>query len=231
MTENLLAAMAEVTVFERAGEDTIKLLAGTGTLQRIKKGRIVFRDKEQISNLYMVVSGFVSLYKINAQGEKKVIFMQGKGTMLNEVILNDMPASISAEVFEDAWILSFHKADFLAAMEKDFDFTRAVIDSMALKLRRMYRQIKNTSGSVRGDKKLAAKLWKLSGDFGREAPGGTTMIELELTITYLADMLGTKRETVSRQLKILTEQGLVYMKDNHFIIPDRDKLAQYFKLS
>lgn len=230
MEEKLLKAMAAVTVFEHAGMETKRVLAKTGTLQLMKKGRIIFRDKEKVSRLYMVVSGFVSLYKINEQGEKKVIFMQGQGTMINEVILQDLPASISAEVFEEAWVLSFHRSDFLAAMEQDFDLTKAVIDSMSLKIRRLYRQMKNTSGSIRGDKKLAAKLWKLSGDFGREV-SGETVIELELSITYLADMLGTKRETVSRQLKLLAEKGLVYIKGNHFIIPDREKLAEYFKLS
>lgn len=230
MDERILSAMAGIKVFEHAGEDTKRVLASVGTLKQMNKGRVIFRDKDQVFNLYMVVSGFVSLYKINEQGEKKVIFMQGKGTTINEVILNDMPASVSAEVFADAWILSFHKSDFLAAMRQDFDFTRAVINSMSLKIRRLYRQAKNTSASMRGDKKLAAKLWKLSGDFGHDTPAGTR-IELKLSITYLADMLGAKRETVSRQLKILTGLGLVYMEDNHFIVPDRGKLAQYFKRS
>lgn len=230
MEAKILEAMSAIEIFESAKETTKTGLAKRGVLHNVKKGHILFRDKEDVQQIYMIVRGFVSLYKINEQGEKKVIFVLGKGKLINEVILQEMPASVSCEIFEHATILSFRKSDFLAAMEKDFELTKAVIDSLSLKIRRLYRQMKNTSGSLRGDKKLAAKLWKLSGDFGRPGADGS-VIDLELSITYLANMLGAKRETVSRQLKVLSEMGLVYMKGNHFIIPDREKLAQYFKLS
>lgn len=54
---------------------------------------------------------------------------------------------------------------------------------------------------------------------------------MELTITYLADMLGSKRETVSRQLKQLADAGLVRYGDGRFLLPDRDALQKYFKES
>ena len=52
---------------------------------------------------------------------------------------------------------------------------------------------------------------------------------MDLSVTYLADMLGSRRETVSRQLKHLTEQGLVRVQRGKFIIPDRDALSVFFK--
>ncbi len=51
---------------------------------------------------------------------------------------------------------------------------------------------------------------------------------MELSITYLADMLGSRRETVSRQLKHLTDQGLVHVLRGKIVIPDRDALSAFF---
>ena len=51
----------------------------------------------------------------------------------------------------------------------------------------------------------------------------------EYISTYLADMLGSKRETVSRQAKKLTELQLISMEKNHVSIPDMEKLREYFK--
>lgn len=76
---------------------------------------------------------------------------------------------------------------------------------------------------------MAAKLLKLSWDHGVEDEDGVR-IDMNLTVTYLAEMLGSKRETVSRQVKKLNEQGLIMVKKNKFIIPDQEKLSKYFKM-
>src|SRR5699024_1147376 len=152
-------------------------------------------------------------------GEKKVIFVYQDGQVLNEVILNDLPASVSCEVLERAEVLAIPKNQLEHLMEKDFTMTRNIINSMSTKIRRMYRQLKNTSASIRLDKKIAAKLWKLGKDYG-EPCGDGMRIGMRLSITYLADMLGAKRETVSRQVKVLTQADLVDIRESHFVIKD-----------
>ena len=49
-----------------------------------------------------VISGTVSLYKLNENGQKKVIFILGEGKVVNEVIIKELPASINCRAFEDA---------------------------------------------------------------------------------------------------------------------------------
>ena len=55
------------------------------------------------------------------------------------------------------------------------------------------------------------------------------LIDMSLSITYLADMLGSKRETVSRQVKRLTELKLICMEKNRIFVPDIAELSNYFK--
>ncbi|URZ16550.1 Crp/Fnr family transcriptional regulator [Clostridium felsineum] len=225
---DLKETFKQVEVLQNVNLNTLKVLENYGSLKRIKKGEHIFRDKDQVSVIYIVIEGLAALYKINSVGEKKVIFVFGKGKMLNEVIFQEMFASVNCEVLEEALILCFPKDKLIKIIEKDFELTKAILDSMAIKIRRLYRQLKNTTNSIRGDKKIAAKLWKLSGDYGIKVKEGIK-INMELSITYLADMLGSKRETVSRQLKILSEKNLVILKRNEFIIPNREKLNNYFK--
>lgn len=215
-------------VLQSAKPETLVKLEALGRLKKLPKGDSLFMDKQKVDNLYIVVSGMVSLYKSNSLGENKVIFVYGKGKTLNEVILNGLPASISCEAMSDALILVFPVPQLLEVMAEDFGLTKALMDSMSIKIRRLYRQLKNTSNIIRMDKKIAAKLWKLSMDYGKPCEEGI-QIDMNLTITYLADMMGSKRETISRQLKLLTDEGLVLYKNNRFIIPDTQKLSEYFK--
>lgn len=225
---NMKDAFDTVEILQAASPASLAMLSQYGTLCRVKKGEHLFHDKEKVDTVYFVVSGMAALYKINNLGEKKVIFVLGRGKALNEVILNGLPASVSCEILKEGYILTFPRNQLLLAMEEDFSLTRSVLDSMSIKIRRLYRQIKNSTNSIRGDKKIAAKLWKLAADYGVDCPEGR-MIQMDLTVTYLADMLGTKRETASRQLKILTDEGLVIVRKGKFILPDPQKLSEYFK--
>ena len=78
------------------------------------------------------------------------------------------------------------------------------------------------------EKRLAAKLWKLSKDYGIEAENGI-IINMNISITYLADLLGSKRETISRSLKILLNENLIEYDNKKIKIINQEKLSQFFK--
>lgn len=223
-------ALCIAEIMQTARATSIEKIAAFAYLKKLKKGDYLFRDKEEVTTIYVVIDGMVTLYKGNTNGEKKVVFVFGKGKAINEVIVNGLPASINCECFTDVQILCLPLKQLLEVMEEDFGLTKAILDSMSLKIRRLYRQLKNTSNSIRIDKKLAAKLIKLATDYGVECEDGLK-IDLDITITYLADMLGSKRETVSRQLKVLTDAKLVIFKEGNFIIPNTVELRRYFKES
>ena len=48
-------------------------------------------------------------------------------------------------------------------------------------------------------------------------------------MTYIADMFGATRETISRSMKILQENGFIKMRNKQIIVLNRKKLAEYFK--
>lgn len=225
---NLKEACPMLKILNSARGDSLEKLISFGVLKKYEKGEHLFFDRENVDYLYFIVQGKAALYKLNNNHEKKVILVYGNGELLNEVMLQDVTASINCEFLSDTVVAMFCKKKFIAVMESDFGLTKAVIDSMALKIRRLYHQMKNTSNSVRLDKQIAAKLWKLSLDHGIKCKDGI-MIDFDLTITYLADMVGSKRETVSRQLKILIEKKIIIISKSRFIVTDRELLLKYFE--
>lgn len=219
-------AFSIAEILHNASPSTLADLASCGSLRRVGRGEQLFLDHEEVTTIYILVSGTASLYKCADGGEKRVIFAYNGGAALNEVILNGMPSSVCCEMLEDSYVLCFPVGRFASAMERDPRLSKAVMDSMSIKIRRLYRQL--ASGAMRGEKRLAAKLWKLSRDHGKDIPEGT-LIDMPVTVTYLAEMLGEARETVSRQLRLLINEGLVINSGGRFIIPDRGALRKYFK--
>ena len=169
MSKNSLK-LNEISLFSHINNNTIHKLNEICFVRQLKKGEHLFRDKEIIKSIYIVKSGKVALYKQSESAQKKVIFILGKDTVINEVIIDDLPASINCEAFEKAEILCFDRIKFLDIMKEDFELSKIIINSLAMKVRRLYRQGKN-SIPIKVEKRVAAKLWKLSRDYGIEIEG------------------------------------------------------------
>lgn len=222
--------LRKIKLFEHVKEETLKELAKHGEVKRENVGSHIFRDKELVNTVYIVISGSVSLYKMNARGQKRVIFILGEGKLINEVILQELPASVNCEIFEEAQILCYSKYKFLEIMEKDFELTKVVINSLSTKVRRMYRQLKNATAIIKMEKRVAAKLWKLGKDYGVTQRNGV-LIDMPMSVTYLADLLGAQRETISRALKILVNENLIEYKNKKIFIKNEEALINFFKAS
>ena len=188
---------------------------------------ILFNERDIVDKVYFLKSGKISIFKMNENGERKIIFILRSGEMINEISFdNTKSTTIGCEAFDKAIILECMVKDFIKVMEKDFTLTKNILISTQNRNRRLYRQLKN-SISIRIDKKLAAKLYRIGKEFG-VCKGEWTLLNVNLTITYIADMLGCKRESLSRAMKILQDEKLVKIEGKKVYIK-KDELSSYFK--
>lgn len=219
--------MNSIEVFQNIKEESKIELKKILRTRNIDKKEILFFEKDKVNKIYFIKEGKMSLFKINESGERKIIFILPKGKMINDISIDKNKSSaISCEAFEKSILLECYSDDFLKIMESDFTLTKNVINHIQSTNRRLYRQLKN-SISIRMDKKLAAKLYRMGREFGEEK-NGWTLINANLTITYIADMLGCKRETLSRAMKVLQDKNLVKIENKKVYIK-RNELSSYFK--
>lgn len=225
-TENL---RMQIPILQNASEKSLVLLQSHMGMKNYRKGEHLFLDKQRVNLVYFLLTGTASLYKMCSNNEKRTIFLHKEGDLLNEVDLDGRTASVNCEFLTDSQVIYVDRQIFLQACEKDFLLTQSVFVSMSLRIRRLYHQVSNSVNSMRGDKKIAARLWKLARDCGELTEHGIE-IGIPLSITQVAELIGSKRETVSRQIKILSEEGLVLIKDKKIIIVDPNKLLNYINL-
>jgi CRP-like cAMP-binding protein len=221
-------ALSAIGVTSRASSGARALLEKGASIKIFKKGEYIFIDRDDAPALFGVIDGTVAVYKLSTAGEKRGIFIFGAGNLLNEDCMYGGRVSADAEALRDSEILCVKMGAFEAACARDPELSRAVMKSVAMKVRRLYHLMKNTSNNLRGDRRIAAKLWKLSRDHGVQTDAGVE-INFDLTITALAEFLGSQRETVSRQVKTLSDAGLLIVKNSRFIVPSRENLLDFFE--
>ncbi|WP_042679958.1 Crp/Fnr family transcriptional regulator [Anaerosalibacter massiliensis] len=227
MGESIKESIFKLDIFNNLDDEYIEYLVQSSFRLKLEKGESLFLERDELKNMYIILEGKMTLFRLSEIGQKRVIYILDAGEIINEITFDNMPASINCEAFEDSVVIGFEKEILLYVMENNFDLTQKIINSMGKKIRRHYRQLKNTV-PIRLDKKLAAKLWKLSKDYGVKINDGI-LIDLDLSITYLADMLGSTRETVSRCMSDLKKVGLVKYKDGKIVVKSRKELSIYFR--
>lgn len=222
--------LKDLPIFTNLKIATLQQMILVSSIQTYKADEPIFFDKEILSSIHFVLDGSTCLYKTHANGQNKIIFILSKGELLNESVSDELPSAINCKAYSDTVLLSISKKDYLKLMQTDPELMENTINAFSKRIRRLYRQLKNSTSVIKMEKKLAAKLWKLSRDYGVPCDQGV-LIDFPITITSLADFLGSYRETISRALKILIRKDLVLYQNKYMIIPDPDKLSSYFKSS
>src|SRR5699024_10893185 len=110
-------------ILSASSKETKDALEREAKIYKVKKGEHLFHDKEKVSRLYFVVEGHFTLYKLNNLGEKRIIFILGKGNLLNDSVRPALTSSISAKAFNDGSVFSIAKETMLDLMKDDHQLT------------------------------------------------------------------------------------------------------------
>jgi len=212
-------------------KETLDSLNKLGKIESYKKGEYLFFNKDEVKDVYFILEGKITLYRYTVKGKKRIVYILDESEFINEVIFDELPSSINAEAFENAKIIRFNAKELKKIMATDCTLAEIIINSMGRKIRRLYRQIKNTV-PIGLDRKVAAKLWKLSKDYGEPIKNSEKTnwkyVNLKISITYLADMLGSSREAVSREIKKLEKKDLIKWSKNNLFVNEKE-IGEFFK--
>lgn len=223
-----IGELQKLEFFRMVSPDVIQTLLNIGSRRAYPKKEVIFHARTDTEYVYIVLSGEVMVYNLTKHGNRKIIFILGKGHMVNHNILSGKFSAVFCEAACPVEMLLIPQKEFMRLLQQNFSLTEAVMLEYERYIWRLSHQLKNTTGNMQTERKIAAKLWKLGRDFGVRRPEGI-LIDIEMTMTLLADLVGAPRENISRACKNLAGQGLVVYKNRHFWLPDPDRLAQFYR--
>lgn len=206
-------------------EETRSQFLQLGRIAVYPKGHLCLRGQEENSDIFFILDGKVQIYTLTKCGKKKILFVLGRDNIANDSILYPSKV-IFCETMEQCRFYLIRRELLLSLMEKDFPLTKALLEYQERKVFRLEHQLQNTVGSIYLERRLASKLWKLARDYGRPTDKGT-LIDMDLSVTFLSDLLGAPRETTSRVCKKLADQGLIFMEKKRIYIPDMERMAVF----
>jgi len=212
----------KVPLFSTLTDDEFNQIEHIFVLRAYRKGQIIFLEEETGNYMYLVLSGKVKVSKAGTGGKETILAIHRTGDFFGEMSLLDgktSPATVSA--MEDAKIISLSGSDFHKYLLHNEKVMLQIINVLCARLRQVW-QTQSLSSST-ADARIRMGIYQLAKRHGiRDAHG--TIIDLKITHQELAEMVGTSRETVTRVLARLKDQGILEIDQRRMTLLDADAL-------
>ena len=195
--------------------------------KRYKKHNLIFFEDDLGQNLFIIKQGRVKISRIDESGGEVIFAIMGEEEFFGELsIIDGLTRSATVTAIEDVELLVLRRGDFLDLLERFPQISITMLKELANRIRKSDTQIKSLSlQDARG--RVATTLIRLAEDIGFMREGQVVIKKLPLQ-KDLANISSTSRETISRVIKKLEEEGMLIKKQNMLIFIDFEKFKAEF---
>ncbi len=141
---NIPRYLATQPMFSNMQPEELQRVARGCVLERIERGKVLFRTGEMSQAFHIVVLGQVKLCVISPAGVEKVIELCGPGHSFAEAIMfMDVPHLVNAHTLTETLLLTVEKNAVLREIEADSRFALRMLAGIS---RRLHGLIKDVEG-------------------------------------------------------------------------------------
>ncbi len=197
-------------------------------LQTVEKGKLLIRGGSEPDGVYFLAKGEVRQFDIAPTGDEIVVnVFKSPAFFPMSWAINGTPNRYFYGAYTDLKVRKAPAKVTVAFLHEHpdatFDLLSRVYRGVDGLLNRMVFLMQNSAR-----KRVLFELWLSSQRFGTRNPNGS--YNLEITESELATRSGLTRETVSREMRVIKQQGLVKMITGGMVVNGLDALGRELQL-
>ncbi len=192
----------------------------TSSAQRqYSKEEIIFREDQPPIGICAVIAGDVAISRLAGAENECLLHVGGPGMWFGEVaVLSGRDTAVTARALTDAEILVLPPAEFERIVEQEPRYYRLFAMPALQRSQIMMRMIA-ISLSLSPEEYFRVRLADLA-EMRMSDGNPDNAVELNLSQTQLAQMIGASRQTVNGLLRKLETSGLIRTKFKGIIVTD-----------
>lgn len=224
---NAVAFLQRVSIFKGVSPESLTRVASITGEKSYAKKSIIFHEGDEGDTLYILKVGRVKISKITEDGREKTLTIMQPGDFFGEMaIFDNMPRSATAEVIDDAaTVYTVAKRDFERILVENPSIAMQIMGDLTRRIRQVNQQVEDLAFKDVHER-VASTLNLLSKSEGR-AIGSKVLINLKMTHQDLANMVGSSRETVTRALNRLQDDGVISIAHQQITINQPNALVRW----
>jgi len=223
--EETVGLLAKAPIFRVLGPAGLARVAARMHERELRRGDVVVHEGDAGDALFVVARGSLKVYVTSPDGdEMMLVTLRPPDTFGELALLDGGPRSATAEALEPSTVLALSRSTFLELARENPTLYEEALRSLGGLVRRLTDQAADLvfldlSSRVA---KLLVGLVERRG----EQQGGETVLDLHLTQTELASMVGGSRQSVNQILRSLEECGCLGVEGRRLTVRRPDMLRR-----
>ena len=202
------------TLFDGLSDSTLRNIVGNEPPRNFSKGTVVFLQDEDASHFYIILKGWVKLYRLMPSGDEAILHVfTERETFAEAAMFNGQKYPATAEVVSDARMLAVNCNHFTSLLQEFPQIALRMLASTSEHMKHLVVEIEQIKGR-NSTQRLAYFLYKM-------CPRGdvSAVLSLPYEKSLIASRLGIQPESLSRTLNNLRAYGVNCIR-NQVIISD-----------
>lgn len=205
--------LADILLFQALTPTQLKQLFQHVHWETFSKNKMIFNEGEKAAKLFFLVRGRLKLYKLSKEGKEQILHIVKAGETFAEAPLFKgarFPAYCQA--LEKSEVGYINREHLIELIESDSTLAMRMLAILSQKLYLLSDLVENLSLKESRDRLLNYL------HIQSKKLGGAKTIDLGISKTVLANMIGTSRENLSRIMATLVDEGILEIKNRTIIL-------------
>jgi len=181
------------------------------------KGEMVVMEGDYLENLVIINQGQVKAFKDTQEGKEQILYIFSEGDFFGEKnLLLEQKSTYYIEALEKTKVCMINKKDFQSLLRELPGIGIKIITELSNRLEKLENTIQ-MMGTKSVEVRVNTVLLEFAKKYGKVHEKGIE-IDLPLSREGIANYIGLTRETVSRKMSLLQEEGIIEMIGNKKIL-------------
>ena len=216
-----------IPLFSELSDKDLEKIIQVASKQKYHKDNLILLEEEVGSTMFIILNGRVKISRISDDGREVILSILSDGDFFGEMsLLDGHTRSANVTAIEESELMVIRREEFLQMLRDFPQIAINLLKELAQRIRKSDEHIKSLSlQDATG--RVASTLLRIAEDSGVFRKGQVEIAELPLQ-QDLANMAGTSRETISRVIKSLCEDGFLQKTSGKIIILDYENFRMRF---
>jgi CRP/FNR family transcriptional regulator len=209
--------VSRVPIFSGLISEELSKVANLIVKKKYEKGELIIMEGSYSDNLIIIDQGQVKVFRYTIEGKEQILYIFAQGDFFGEKnLLRNQEASYNVEALERTKICMINKKDFQKLLRDYPEIGIKVIEELCIRMDKIEGTVQSM-GTKSIESRINGVLLDFVDRYGKKHPEGV-LVELPLSREGIANYIGTARETVSRKLSALQDEGIIEMIGNKKIL-------------
>ncbi len=197
-----------VPLFSSLNPETVHALTAQMEHKRYQRGEILVREGDRAEGFTVIRKGSAKAYRMTGDGREQILYIFPVNDYYGaRFLLTEEEVPYTVEALEECEVCILSTEQFRTLLLTQPEVAVEIIEAMANRMR-VLESTMQSMGGRNAELRIANLLLEFRRPYGRVVDG-CTEITLPLSREGLANYLGLARETLSRKLNDLEEEGII----------------------